>query len=67
MTRKAEPTWKLTSPTGVSFTVPDADVVVSQIETPVASCDDADAPLMIVKGDITITITVRAHAPQVGR
>lgn len=66
MARKPEPMWKLTSPTGVSFTVPDADVVITQIETPVASCDDTDAPMMIVKGDITITITVRSSDPQVG-
>jgi hypothetical protein len=46
--------------------VPDADVVITQIETPVASCDDPAAPMTIIKGDFSITITVRASDPQVG-
>ena len=66
MKHKAQPTWRLTSPTGVSFIVPDADVVISQVETPVASCDDPAAPMTVIKGDLSITITVRSIDPQVG-
>ena len=66
MNHKAFSTWRLTSPSGVSFEVPDEDVAISQFETPVASCDDPAAPMTIIKGDISITITVRASDPQVG-
>ena len=67
MARKPEPMWKLTSPTGVSFTVPDADVSITQLETPVASCDHPDAPMTIIKGDLTITITVRIEGNSASR
>ena len=46
--------------------MPDEDVAISQVEIPVASCDDPAAPMTIIKGDITITITLRDSDPQVG-
>ena len=66
MDYKAFSTWRLTSPSGVSIDVPDEDVDISQVEIPVASCDDPAAPMTIIRGDISITITVRANDPQVG-
>ena len=66
MRHTAFSTWRLTSPRGVSFDVPDEDVAISQVEIPVASCDDPAAPMTIIKGDITIPITLRDSAPQVG-
>ena len=64
--RKAEPKWKLVSPTGVVFNVPDHDVVVGHIETPVASCDDPSAEPEVIRSSFTITITMRSSDPQVG-
>lgn len=64
MNYKGFSTWRLTSPRGVSFEVPDEDVAISQVEMPVASCDDPAAPMTGTNGDIYITITVRASGLQ---
>ena len=66
MNYKGFSTWRLTSPRGVSFEVPAEDVVISQVEMPVASFDDPAAPMMGTNGDISITITLRASDPQLG-